>query len=49
MNKECEHDANRQPLDIKDDPLHGTVEIEGKKYSYEFLRDVLPILVKEKK
>jgi len=35
---ECAHDPHRKPLDIKDDPLTGTVEIEGLRYSYELLK-----------
>lgn len=36
--QECKATSlDRKPLDIKDDPATGTVEIEGLRYSYEFL------------
>lgn len=35
---ECVHDVNRKPLNIKDDPMAGIVDIEGIRYSHELLK-----------
>jgi len=37
--EEREFSYNRKPINIKDDPFNGIVEIEGIKYSYELLLD----------
>lgn len=46
MVEECAVSYNRKPLNIKDDPTRGIVEIEGLRYSYELLQglaDVIPL------
>jgi hypothetical protein len=36
-------DPNRKPISVSDDPLNGTLTIEGVKYTYELFRALGPL------